>query len=162
MKYIIYDTALNSLHTLLLLQKYYGVNESLFKGTKDQSLIDVSPWLFRIDDKLKENLSNEMEVSLQFPLLFEAAGDIHMLAAHFRKFIYQTIDGREYFFRFYDPRVLEKFLPTCDKDQIREFFGPVQYFMAEGKTPEEAIQYWQEKGYLKWQAIPVKEVFGPC
>jgi hypothetical protein len=153
MKYLIYDTALDELHTLLLLQKYYGVNESLFKGTKDASLIDVSPWLFQIDDKLKENLDNEMEVSLQFPCLLESPADIHMLATHFRKFIYLTIEGQEYFFRFYDPRVLEKFLPTCNKDQIREFFGLIQYFIAEDTVKEKAIRYWQENGILKQEII---------
>lgn len=153
MKYLIYDTALNSLHTLMILQKYYGISESLFKGTKDEALISVSPWLFLIDDKLNENLSHEMEVSVKCSLLFESWGDIHMVSTHFRKFIYQTINGREYFFRFYDPRVLEKFLPTCDKDQIREFFGPVQHFIVEGKSKEESIQLSPENGLLKRQVI---------
>lgn len=153
MRYLIYDTALNGFPTLLGLQKYYEVNQSLFKGTKDEVIMDVSPWLLLIDDKLKENLSNETDVSMHFTLQVEAEGDIHRVATHFKKFIYQTIDGREYFFRFYDARVLKKYLPTCDEDQLIAFFGPIKYLMAEGDTDGELVQYSLEGGMLKQKKI---------
>ena len=151
MRYLIYDTALNGFPTLLGLQKYYEVNQSLFKGTKDEVIMDVSPWLLQIDDKLEENLSNETDVTMHFTLQLEAEGDIHGVATHLKKFIYQTIDGREYFFRFYDARVLRKYLPTCDEDQLIEFFGPVDRFIVGGDTENEVIQFWQENGVLKKQ-----------
>src|SRR5882757_246936 len=102
MRYLIYDTALNGLTTLLVLQKYYEVNQSLFKGTKDEVLMDVAPWLLQVDDRLDENLGNETDVSMQFVFSLECPGDINMVSTHLKKFIYQTINGREYFFRFYD------------------------------------------------------------
>lgn len=40
-------------------------------------------------------------------------------------------DGRQLLFRFYDPRVLRLFVPTCDAAQRAEFFGPVEHFVAE-------------------------------
>ncbi len=54
------------------------------------------------------------------------------LRAHFRRLtmVQSEADGR-LLFRFYDPRVLRAFLPTCDAAQLRELFGPVQRFMAE-------------------------------
>ena len=156
MKYLIYDTALNGLSTLLVLQKYYAVNQSLFKGTKDEVLMDVSPWLFRIDDRLDENLGNERDVAMQFVLSLDCPGDINMVSAHLKKFIYQAIEGREYFFRFYDSRVLGKFLPTCDRDQLIEFFGPVKYFISEGESAKEAIQFSQANGVLQQQPITTK------
>jgi hypothetical protein len=39
--------------------------------------------------------------------------------------------GKRLFFRFYDPRVLNAFLPTCDSKQLTEFFGRVDMFVAE-------------------------------
>lgn len=39
--------------------------------------------------------------------------------------------GERLFFRFYDPRVLNAFLPTCDGKQLAEFFGRVDLFIAE-------------------------------
>ena len=153
MRYLIYDTALNGFPTLMGLQKYYEVNESLFKGTKDEVIMDVSPWLLQIDDQLSENLSKETDFSMQFTLQVEAAGDIHRVATHLRKFIYQTIDGREYFFRFYDARVFKKYLPTCDKDQILDFFGPIDSFLIEEEAAEGGIRYWQKDGILKQSNI---------
>ncbi|HEX9513134.1 MAG TPA: DUF4123 domain-containing protein [Puia sp.] len=149
MKYLIYDTALNAVPTLLILQKYFEVNQSLFKDTKDEALIDVAPWVFQVDNDLGKKLIDETDLSMQFTLLVESNADINALSAHLRKFIYQTIDGREYFFRFYDSRVLKKFLPTCDKDQVLEFFGPVMQFIAGGDTREEAIRFRHDSGVLK-------------
>jgi hypothetical protein len=43
----------------------------------------------------------------------------------------RTDAGERLLFRFYDPRVLGEFLPTCEAAQLREMFGPVQRFMLE-------------------------------
>jgi hypothetical protein len=37
-------------------------------------------------------------------------------------------DASSFFFRYYDPRVLVRFLPTCTLEEVDEFFGPVQGF----------------------------------
>jgi hypothetical protein len=158
MKYLIYDTALNGLPTLMILQKYYAVNQSLFKGTKDEALIEASPWLFLVDSEQDENLSAETDLSMEFTLQVEFVGDIHTLSVHLKKFIYQMIDGREYFFRFYDARVLRRFLPTCDEDQLIEFFGPVKYFITEGDGPGEPIQFSLKDGTLIQRQLTMNAV----
>ncbi|HVC59660.1 MAG TPA: DUF4123 domain-containing protein [Acetobacteraceae bacterium] len=54
------------------------------------------------------------------------------LRAHFRRLTMVRSDaGARLLFRFYDPRVLGAFLPTCDAAQLDEIFGPVQRFMLE-------------------------------
>jgi hypothetical protein len=54
------------------------------------------------------------------------------LRAHFRRLTMVADDaGARLLFRFYDPRVLGAFLPTCDAAQLREMFGPVQRLMLE-------------------------------
>lgn len=54
------------------------------------------------------------------------------LRAHFRRLtMVQDDGGARLLFRFYDPRVLGAFLPTCDAAQLREMFGPVQRLMLE-------------------------------
>ena len=47
----------------------------------------------------------------------------------------QDEGGQEYFFRYYDPRVLRKYLPTCTPEEVRSFFGPVRSFIAENNAP---------------------------
>lgn len=51
---------------------------------------------------------------------------------HLRRFlIVDNGSGNKVLFRFYDPRVLRVFLPSCEPAQRKEFFGPVRRFFAE-------------------------------
>lgn len=43
--------------------------------------------------------------------------------------------GEEFYFRYYDPRVLRVYLPTCNAEETRLFFGPVETFLVESETP---------------------------
>ncbi len=52
------------------------------------------------------------------------------------------------YFRFYDPRVLRIFLPTCDRSQILEFFGPVKIFICEDEDPEHILLFSHQNGEL--------------
>jgi hypothetical protein len=147
MLYLLYDTALNSGYTLMLLKKHYEKNRSLFAGTKDAVLADCGPWLFEVDDRLWDKLDSEIGASNRYPVLLESAEDIDVVCVHLRQFIYQTIDGREYFFRFWDGRVLAKFLPGCDKKQVEDLFGNIQYFLAGGEG-QGAMRFSHRSGVL--------------
>lgn len=62
-------------------------------------------------------------------VLIRSAAPIEDLRAHFRRLTrVQTEDGRVLLFRFYDPRVLSAFLPTCAAAEAAEMFGPVEAF----------------------------------
>ncbi len=43
-------------------------------------------------------------------------------------------DGVPLYFRFYDPRVLRVFLPTCTPVQLQQMFGPVDAYLAESEA----------------------------
>lgn len=65
---------------------------------------------------------------------------------HFKKFLrVQDEDGRALQFRFYDPRVLRVYLPTCTSDELQRFFGPVSRLImepAQGMAPlDYALQF---------------------
>jgi len=64
------------------------------------------------------------------------------LRGHLRKFLrVQEDSGRSLIFRYYDPRVLRTFLPTCQPDQLSTFFGPIQNYLVEGKGGTSLIDY---------------------
>ena len=42
-------------------------------------------------------------------------------------------DDAEYAFRYYDPRVLRVYLPTCTPHEATEFFGPVRQILVESE-----------------------------
>ncbi len=42
-------------------------------------------------------------------------------------------EDHRYYFRFYDPRVLRPFFPTCTAAEAREFFGPIDRVLVESE-----------------------------
>lgn len=83
------------------------------------------------------------------------------LLQHLSKNMYASTEAGEImYFRFYDPRVLRIFLPTCDLIQLREFFGPVQKFIAEDEDPQFALIYsLNADGTLKTEKVMAGQLF---
>ncbi len=57
------------------------------------------------------------------------------------------------FFRFYDPRVMRNYLPTCSQQQLAEFFGPVDFYIAEDEEPGRAHAWSLADGKLVTQNL---------
>jgi hypothetical protein len=70
----------------------------------------------------------------------------------------KTEEGEELYFRFYDPRVLRIFLPTCDREQLKDFFGPVDYYLCEDEDPAYGLVFSLENSALKTERISKQEV----
>ena len=61
---------------------------------------------------------------------------------HLRHFLTVEIEGgKPVYFRFYDPRVLRVYLPTCSDEERREFFGPVRAVLMEGEPCSQVFQF---------------------
>ena len=61
---------------------------------------------------------------------------------HFRQFLMAKLpDGKQVYFRFYDPRVLRLYLPTCTPEEINQFFGPVKYYLTEDEKPGTLLRF---------------------
>jgi hypothetical protein len=127
MLYIVYDSALNGLSGLIALQHRFPVHRSLFKGTKDEMLIDVAPYLFHVEEDFLQKIEG-LDIPLEGLLVVESNKELDKVCEHLQRFIYQTINKREYFFRFWDSRVLLKFLPTCEESQLKMFFDGVKSY----------------------------------
>ncbi len=147
------------------LEKAKNINaifDSLYRGRSEEELGDVAPYLFSFINHqefaswiFENGWGNSWGVIVQTKIDFEGCWK------HFRKYLLvKTEDSQELYFRFYDPRVLKIFLPTCDEKQIKEFFGPVESFIVEGDTKEEAIRFWHQNGVLKQEILPVEKIFG--
>jgi len=137
-------------------------HDSLYRGQTEEELAGVAPYIFTLPER-SEFLSwiYANSYGRSCGVIFTTGINLEESWYHFRRFLLvKTEDGQELYFRFYDPRVLKIFLPTCDKDQILEFFGPVQHFIVEGDSKEEAIEFSQINGELKQRIIPVEQVFG--
>ncbi len=87
------------------------------------------------------------------------------LRRHFLKLLrVRDETGRVFLFRFYDPRVLRRFLPTCTLPELRFLFGPVERFRLEGDDPDSLHELYLEQAVLRerrrrsdgWQVVPRK------
>lgn len=64
------------------------------------------------------------------------------LRHHLRKLLkVRHEDGRRLLFRYYDPRVLRIFLPTCRPPELKEMFGPIRSFLMEDELGAAALDF---------------------
>jgi hypothetical protein len=79
---------------------------------------------------------------------------VKQLRRHLRQFLRVRDEaGHRLIFRYYDPRVLRAYLPTCRPGELDEFFGPVHSFVTEGESPEEILEFRHEKNRLVTRSV---------
>jgi Domain of unknown function (DUF4123) len=80
------------------------------------------------------------------------------LRRHLRRFLTVRTEKRKNFlFRFYDPRVLRVYLPTCTPEELKTFFGPVERFVCEGERSRTAVVHRRAGDQLRAEEIPLGE-----
>jgi hypothetical protein len=147
------------------MEEAFGLNkeyDSLYRLSSQQNLATVAPYIFSAKPgSAFFNWYLENGPGNSWGVLVSSAVSMEDLHKHFRKILMvSTEDKKKIYFRFYDPRVLKMFLPTCNAQQILEFFGPVKNLLLEGALKNEFLKYWQENGTLKTNVVNASEVFG--
>lgn len=134
---------------------------SLYKGRSEEDLAGVAPYLFTY--RKGSHFANWYQSNgwgHAWGVLVKSTLPFDEVYKHFRKFLLvKTEDGRELYFRFYDPRVLRTFLPGCDARQLAEFFGPVQHFICEDKDPGNALDFSIQNNALQTAQTAQEAVF---
>lgn len=134
-------------------------HDSLYRGRSEEALAIVAPYLFTYEEGTEfASWLEENNWGDAWGVYFFSNASLEALHRHLRKFLLvKTEEGEELYFRFYDPRVLRIFLPTCDEGQLREFFGPVNYFVMEDEDPSQAIVFYLSEGKLGSYTMPLSE-----
>jgi hypothetical protein len=79
------------------------------------------------------------------------------LRRHLRQFLrVRSEDGRKLIFRYYDPRILRVYLPTCRANELEMFFGPVDSFVTESEEPEQMLEFRLEGLQLVEEKIALR------
>lgn len=116
-------------------------------------LVAVSPHLVRLSthERLGELLATQGR-GLAWGLLLASAAPLDTVAEHLATLNRVTLpDGRVVLFRYYDPRVLRRFLPTCNADELARVFGPIDAFLIEQADGGQS-EYTLEHGALQVRA----------
>jgi len=94
--------------------------------------------------------------------VFLRVKDARNLRHHLRGFLrVQDESGRTLVFRYYDPRVLRVYLPTCEKSELATVFGPIGSFLVEGDRGESLIEFEFDGQRLKERRTSLVAPPGP-
>jgi Domain of unknown function (DUF4123) len=96
---------------------------SLYRGTADEQYWAFAPYLFVVDGELLDWIVAGLWTE-PWGIFAVADGDLEAVRRHFRRFLLvEAPDGDQWYFRFYDPRVLPTFLQQSAAEEIAELFG---------------------------------------
>jgi hypothetical protein len=105
----------------------------LFRGELPSPIAETAPYLVRLraGSPYARWLLRESQGQSWGWFCASPAG-IMELCEHFRRLlIAQKENGAKVQFRFYDPRILSAYLPTCTGKELKQVFGPVRKFWVE-------------------------------
>lgn len=115
---------------------------SLFLGDLSRELIDVAPYFFSVRSGAPLLKTWSAAQGKNLGILIDSPAQPLDLFRHLREiFVARDAQGQEYFFRYYDPRVLRAFLPSCNPDELAEFFGPMQGLIVENESAPGYVLY---------------------
>jgi Domain of unknown function (DUF4123) len=108
----------------------------LFRGDKARELAWVAPYLVLLDRD--EPFTEWLLVNgwgKSWGVFLESQAPFSKLKRHFESFltVYDE-EGNTLHFRYYDPRVLRVYLPTCNAEELATVFGPVSCYMIEAEN----------------------------
>ena len=114
---------------------------SLFKGTAQQDYSAVAPYLAKVDVEmlrwLFENVWKE-----PWGIFALSKASLEELRSHFRKFlVVQLPDGKQWMFRFYDPRIIATFLEACSETELKGFFGLVRGYIVVSDAQQSSVLF---------------------
>lgn len=140
--YAILDAArdINALALLLQSKEEY---QSLYEGPQGAKLAQVAPYLVRLkeDSPLLEKLVNE-GWGQSWGVYLTCDGEFKDVRYHLRHFLEVKLpDGKQVYFRFYDPRVLRVYLSTLNVDETAQFFGPIKQYLMEDEDPDTFVDF---------------------
>jgi hypothetical protein len=115
----------------------------LYSGVIPAALEAVAPYLVQLeheDRRCRHFLEQAWGNSWGIFLKCDTTRD--RLRRHLRGFLkIRDQAGGLLLFRYYDPRVLRTYLPSCATDELRTFFGPIQRFTVEGETGKTTLEF---------------------
>src|SRR5438270_8279031 len=131
---------------------------SLYQGDVGESLAHVSPYLMAVREDQPDSLRfAEAGFGQSWGLFVTSTAGFDDVRRHLRKFnIVYREDGTPLVFRFYDPRVLRVFLPTCTESELQRFFGPIDAFLAENEEGDSLLRFTLSNGELTQSRLAVQ------
>lgn len=108
-----------------LVSRSYREKSCLFAGKLDSELERVAPFLLELQPA--DSITDEILLrgwTDAWGILVRTESSFRSLRRHLRTFLrVRAENGRFLMFRYYDPRVMSSYLPTCTPDELEKIFG---------------------------------------
>lgn len=98
----------------------------LYDGDAADDFWDTAPYLMKVDAHLLGEVRDKLWPE-PWGWFLQADVDLAATKHHLKRFLFvRDQDGKELYFRFYDPRVVEPFLEFSSAVERQHFFGPMR------------------------------------
>lgn len=115
----------------------------LYSGALPPELEVAAPYLVQLTYDYRDSRRFLQEAwGNQWGVFLRSDTSLEKLRRHLRRFlVVRDPSGNRLMFRYYDPRVLRVYLPTCNEDELNRVFGPIECFWTEGKNTENMLEF---------------------
>ena len=121
----------------------YLNNCCLYTGDLPSGTKLTAPYLIELDrdDPFTRYIINKGWGN-SWGIFFRSHSGMERLRRHLRGLlVVKDEQGKRLIFRYYDPRVLRVYLPTCLTRELQTVFGPIDRFLVEGEDPATLIRF---------------------
>ena len=134
----------------------YNLSACLYAGDISDALEQCAPHLVQLDyedTRLTKHLL-ESVWDRSWGIFLRCDTSLDRLRRHLRRFlIVQDHSSRRLVFRYYDPRVLRVFLPTCFPEELDQIYGPIDRFWTSGEDPSHVLTFARKNRALSVEPI---------
>jgi hypothetical protein len=130
-------------------------NVCLMRGKLEPDMMYAAPYLAQMhaDTPFTDWVLSE-SFGKHWGIFVHCRFSLKEMRRHFRALLTVYDEkGNPMLFRFYDPRVIRKFLPTCNGGELKTFFGNNHAFFAEDEENEALLKFEIENDQLKQTEI---------
>jgi len=134
----------------------------LYRGELEPDIAAVAPYLVKLEYNgsftklvLEEGWGNHWGIFVMTP----AEVELRMLRQHFRRFLkVYSPEGKLIYFRYYDPRVLRVYLPTCNAEDIKIVFGPISCYILEDEDSSTLLRFSSAGEKIRVEKVPLTQM----
>jgi hypothetical protein len=144
-----------------LLWKHKPQNVCLYRGELEPDMAAVAPYLVKLEfDHRFTKLVCEKGWGKHWGIfvITPAEVDMRTLRQHFRRFLMVlSPEGKSIYFRYYDPRVLRVYLPTCNAEEMKTVFGPVSSYIVEDEDSSVMLRLSSDSEKVRTEKISLAQ-----
>lgn len=135
----------------------YAEHCCLYSGELPSAMKIAAPYLLSLDLEipttryiLNQGWGNN------WGIFFRSNSAMEALRRHLKKLlVVKDQTGQRMLFRYYDPRVMRAYLPTCWPSELDALFGPIKSYLVEGTDSDSVIQFRLDEGRLLEKVLPL-------